>query len=127
MTITGMTEAQIQAGVDRIDNAHVQDMTRINMRGTRWRVKLTVDSTRDGCPFYRISPNPSGRKVHALCWHGFRSVMREWFRICPDVRLHTAMATYRGADDFEIQHDMTGNKNIGSQFAPMRARDACAC
>jgi len=125
MIITGMTEEQIRRGVDRIENALVQNIT--PMSQTRYRVKLTVDSTRDGCSFYRVSFRGDGRKIHALCWHGFRSVMRQWFKICPDARLQTAMATYRGSDEFELFHDATGNRNIGGGFTSMRARDACNC
>ena len=124
MIIGGMTEKQIREGVRLVDNAQVQSMGR---RGNQYRVKLTVDSTKDGERLYRLSPGGRGRKMHALCWHGFRAVMREWFRLCPDARIYTAMATYKGSDDFEMHHDITGNANIGSQFFPMKVRDACDC
>ena len=127
MTITGMTKEQIEAGVERIENACVQYMDSLNRGGTRWRVKLNVISTRDNAPLYRRSARGNGRKVHALCWHGFREVMREWFKDCPGARLVTGMATYDGSDEFELYHAHTGQKNIGSLMYPMRADNACDC
>jgi len=127
MILKGLTKEQIERGVAHVDNARIEYMSSLNRHGTRWRVKLNVQSTRNGCRYYRRSPASSGRKISALCWHGLRAVMREWLAINGDTVINTAMAKYRGADEFELFHDRTGEKNIGSQMCPVRARDACDC
>jgi len=66
-----------------------------------------------------------GRRVHAVCWHGFRDYFRAVYRLEPQAVFHTAIATWRGRDDFERRFEATGDVNIGSQMAPVRARDAC--
>jgi len=64
--------------------------------------------------------------VGAVCWHGHRDFMRAVFEREPDARIHTALADYHGAEDFERKYRDT-NKNIGSVMRPLRYGDACKC
>ena len=67
------------------------------------------------------------RKVNAVCWHGHRDFMREVFKINPDARIKSAVADYRGSDDFERTFPGTGHRNIDSQMYPTEMQDACVC
>lgn len=73
----------------------------------------------------RISPE--GRRIHAVCWHGFRDFFRALYEITPDAVAKTALATYAGSEGFEATFSATGNRNIGSQVFPLCIADACLC
>jgi hypothetical protein len=45
----------------------------------------------------------------------------------PDAVFRTAVATWRGREDFEKRFAGTGNLNIGPPIAPVRMADACRC
>lgn len=48
-------------------------------------------------------PNKDGKRPRipgAVCWHGHRDFMIELFNRYPDARLKSALADYRGRDDF---------------------------
>jgi hypothetical protein len=91
--------------------------------GKAVRFTLTVWNSRN--PGSRMSP--SGRRIAACCWHGHRDVMKAVFAINPDARIKTALADYRGLDDFDAKYEDTGRTNIGSQMEPMDIEDACNC
>jgi len=126
MIVRGLTENQIRDGVGDTPNAMVQYIDR---HGKGFRVKLSVNSTKDGERYYRTSASGfrPNHKVSALCWHGFRHVMRNWFLINSDTVIITGQARYNGSVHFELVHGATGDKNIGSRAYPMRYRDACNC
>jgi len=126
MIVRGLTDNQIRDGVLDTPNC---DLQYIDKHGSGFRVKLSVLSTKDGQRYYRTSASGfhPNRKVAALCWHGFRHVMRNWFLINADTVIITAQARYNGSVHFELIHDDTGNKNIGSQAYPIAFRDACNC
>lgn len=115
-----------------------------NKAGTRHRVKLYPNVTPD-------MRTPSGRRrrlhgesmraryqrrsasgfrdgiVNAVCWHGFRDYFRAVYRREPEAVFRTAYATYRGRQGFEATFPETGDRNIGSAFNPVLAREACYC
>jgi len=126
MIVRGLTDNQIRDGVADTPNCDIQY---IDKQGTGFRVKLSVLSTKDGERYYRTSTSglQKRHKISALCWHGFRHVMRNWFLINPETVIITGHARYNGSVHFELIHDKTGDKNIGSQAFPMRFRDACNC
>lgn len=102
-----------------------------NSRGIRVTGRLVPAGDN---PYQRVSSSPFGtnkdgtrRKVSAICWHGYRDFMREVFRLYPGARIQTAFADYRSAKDFRIEHEETGQRNIGSMMLPMGACDACTC
>lgn len=68
-----------------------------------------------------------GRKICACCWHGHRDVMVAIFGAHPDARLKTALADYRGQEDFENKFEDTGYVNVGTQCNPLRADHSCGC
>ena len=68
----------------------------------------------------------TGRRVHAVCWHGHRDFYRAIFEAAPDAVIITARARYNGADHFEQTYEQTDG-NIGSQAQPMYYSDACDC
>lgn len=68
-----------------------------------------------------------GRRVHAVCWHGFRDFFHAVYRREPGAIFRTAFATYRGKEGFEACYRETGHRNIGSKMAPVMAAEACRC
>jgi hypothetical protein len=118
------------------------DMTSLNSAGTRHRVKVNPGardgerfespSGRKGSPmskYQRISTSTfnGGRRVHAVCWHGFRDFFRAVYRREPGAVFKTAFDTWKGSEDFEARFAFSGHRNIGSQVAPMMAAEACVC
>ena len=67
------------------------------------------------------------RRVHAVCWHGFRDYFRAVYMRVPGAVFRTAMDTWKGSEDFEARFRASGHKNIGSQAAPVCAAEACRC
>lgn len=54
---------------------------------------------------YRRLNSRTGRTAPGrVCWHGTRDFLRAFFARVPDARVRTAMATYKGAADFERTH-----------------------
>ena len=119
------------------------DITEANARGDRWRVKLyplvpegaytkshyRKKGYRGDAPYQRVSVGygTAGRRVHAVCWHGFRDFFRACFAYKPDAVFRTALATWKGAADFEARFEETAYKNIGPAIAPVAIADACKC
>ena len=115
----------------------------LNKVGTRWRVKVLPlvpaeaytpsgrrrTGEKGNAPYQRTSPSyfNRGRRVHAVCWHGFRDFFRAVFRREPDAVFRTILATYRGSDDFETKYPETGYINFGPPIAPVTAAEVCAC
>jgi hypothetical protein len=69
----------------------------------------------------------AGRRVNAVCWHGFRDFFRAVYQIEPGAIFRTAVDTWRGSEDFEKRFAGTGHRNIGPQIAPAMMADACRC
>lgn len=69
----------------------------------------------------------SGRRTASACWHVHRDFMVALFDLAPNTRLKTALADYRGRDDFNAKFEGTGNRNAGSAMEPQELRTACDC
>ena len=70
----------------------------------------------------------SRKKVHAVCWHGYRDFLIELYNISGNnFRVVTAQATYNNKDDFYSKYPSTGQNNIGSMVDPLNYEDACNC
>lgn len=67
------------------------------------------------------------RRVHAVCWHGFRAFFRAVYRREPNAIFRTAAATYKGSEHFEAVHPATAYRNIGCAFQPVSMAEACRC
>lgn len=126
MKAWGVTIEEVQAAVRVASIAYEGNIVfkrEAEKYGKAVRFTLTVKNSkkRGG----RISPN--GRRVCAACWHLHRDVMKAVFAVNPDARIKTAMADYKGLDDFNATYPATGRVNIGSQMYPLYAKDACCC
>ncbi len=115
-------------------------VTTLNERGTRHRIKVNpgvrvaeyhespTTGRKSATPNYkyqRISMHE--RRVAAVCWHGFRDFFRAVYRRNPLAVFNTAMDKWNGAEDFEARFRASGHRNIGSQYMPMMAAEACEC
>src|SRR5262245_25247581 len=112
-------------------------------RGTRHRVKLfpivlitsrrpsgtRYPDERGDSKYQRTSAScfHDGRRVNAVCWHGFRDFFRAVYRREPEAVFYTAMATWRGSVHFEANFRDSGHRNIGSQMYPRAAAECCRC
>jgi len=120
----------VLAAISGVENVAVEYCKPLNAKGTRYRLKLTVQSSRGQYGKRSNSHHAGGqgfRRVHALCWHGFRDAFRAAFRVAPNTRFHTGLAKWNGSEDFEARFEDSGFTNIGSAFYPLYARQACAC
>lgn len=136
MTASNITEQQLEAAAAQ-SGVRIET-TPLNQAGTRWQLKVYPSIPADcytpggqrrkgerGNARWQSTKN--GRRVHAVCWHGFRAFFRAAFELKPDASFRTAMATYKGKEHFEAVHPETGYRNVGSAFYPMQAREACDC
>jgi len=78
--------------------------------GTGLRVRLAVDRTqpRDEnglLPWQKVGYR--NRRLPYVTWEGHREFMRLIFRDFPEARIKTALADYRGRDDFWTKHPET--------------------
>lgn len=106
-----ITEAAQRAGV----------AVSIERKGRGWSVKVDPSPTEPG-RYQRIGR--SGRRVHAVCWHGFRAFFKAAYALAPDATFRTILATYEGAGDFERRYRLTGTEQRGGG---VRACDQCSC
>ena len=83
-------------------------------------------------PYPRVSAGwgTQGRKVAAVCWHGYRDFMQELFYLYDDARItsnRNGYVSYDGIDEFNEKHEATGYTDIGPQISPMYMCEACVC
>lgn len=128
MEIQGVKREQIEKAVVAANvgygyegNIRIENLVPLNRLGTRWRIKLGVKDSRA----VGGRRSASGRRVAALCWHGFRDVLGCLFTIAPDAVVKTAMSTYRGEADFWASFPETYYSNAGSAFEPAFYGDLC--
>ena len=76
--------------------------------------------------YQRKSPH-SERAICAVCWHGFRDFFLHLYELAPRARCRTAYANYGDKEGFLNKYPQTAYRNIGSQFAPCMASEACWC
>jgi hypothetical protein len=89
---------------------------RLNLRptpkgtdGDRWRkVKVDQFSERE-------------RRAWALSWHGFYVFMAAVLELDPEAEFKTALAHWKGREDFHDRAPMTANTNWGSLYMPQYA------
>ena len=123
MQVSNTTEKALRDALTAIAPNGTADIESLNPKGSRFRVKLGVANSRE--KYGRRSH--SGRRVAALCWHGFRDYFIALFDESPDAVVRTAQATYKGRDGFEASFEATGCVNIGSMAQPMPYFEACDC
>ena len=97
----------------------------------RNHVIFTLRVLRSGAPGHRLgfsrTSKGNRRRLTAACWHAHRDLLALVFERFPCVKLVSAVATYRGRDDFESNHGFTGYNNIGSVMEPLYHHNACEC
>jgi hypothetical protein len=71
--------------------------------------------------------SPSGRKVNGICWHGHYAYLGRLMLEFPRATVKSAVATYRGLEDFRALARETGERVVGPMAQPMLAREACRC
>lgn len=62
----------------------------------------------------------SGRPLRSASWEAHRDFMRALFKINPDAKIKTALAYYKGSEDFEEKFPDTAYKQVGSMMCPMQ-------
>lgn len=114
-----------------------------SMSANRHRVKLYPDPSPDcytragrrktgpqGDARYQresVGFGTAGRRVNAVCWHGFRDYFRAVYEHCPEAIFRTSLATWKGSEHFEANFPASGHKNIGPLIAPVEYAGACRC
>lgn len=127
MKIWGLTEAQLEQCATEIGVKLYE--ARVEGRAIRCRILPTGEKIEGDYKYQRTSASGwhADRRVHAVCWHGYRDFMLAVFEVNPDARIKTMMADYRGKDDFLSKYEETGYRNVGSMMYPMQAREVCNC
>ena len=85
------------------------------------KVRFTLDVASSFAPGARTSA--SGRHMPKASWQAHRDVISAIFDADPEAVLQTALATYKGRDDFLARFEATGDTNCGSQMHPVAIRD----
>jgi hypothetical protein len=118
----------------RIFNDNPWNQGGIVKDGRAWNFRLGLKSDVPkrgdaGYKYQRTSQSAfnEGRKVAAVCWHGHRDFMRAVFALDPNARFKTAIADWKGSEDFERRFAQTAFNNVGSMMYPMFAKDVCTC
>lgn len=104
-----------------------------------YSVKLTPMPTPDQ-PHHnywqRVSASPfhRGRRVHAVCFHGYTAYMRRLFELAPQVRVETKVPfgplqriKFETLAQLDALADDIGDLDIGPPISPIAYRDACSC
>ena len=101
------------------------DLRPLNKAETRWQCKVNPPINGDPNPYPRVSWQ--GRRVHAVCWHGFRDFFRECYKFAPDATFRTGLDTWKNSDDFEARYRESGTRAGGPPINPLRHCDLCTC
>jgi len=141
MTATGITRAQLKQAAFLVGVE--AEVTELSGSGLRHRVKLNPSvpaecytkggsrkkGERGDAPYQRESAGygTAGRRVHAVCWHGFRDFFRACFQLAPEARFKTAVDHWKGSADFEARYRQSGHRNCGPAIAPVYLAEACRC
>lgn len=125
-TRDAVEKAANSVGID----VDTRDISASRGGGRTLNVKVNLPHGPDGAHndrerYRRVSHH--GRRVNAVCWHGFRDFFRTLFEYSPNAVIKTALATYDGPEGFEAVYPTTAEQNIGSRFEPLAIADACTC
>ncbi len=99
---------------------------RVNGRSIRFTLRVS-DSKRSGAHHSAPTPWSDGRRTVSACWHATRDVLEAIFQEFPEARVKSAMADYRGQEDFSRKFPDTYHVNVGSQVAPAKYGSLCEC
>ena len=116
--IWGLTEGEIRAAAKEARVSLWNDWAGygVEVRGKALTCRLCVDTTQERdenglLPFQKVGrPHPvsrRGRRLPYVTWEGHREFMRVVFRDHPEARIKSAVADYRGRDEFWAKHPST--------------------
>lgn len=124
MRIRGITPEQLQqavaeANVEYKGNLRIADDRTFGTKTPGVQFVLRVCNSRA----YGARLSGSGRHTPSASWEAHRDVFRAVFRRNPNAVIQTAVATYRGSDDFEATFPATANYPTGSRMFPTTIRE----
>lgn len=83
-------------------------------------------SLRPGPDTVQRTANPlTGRRINAVCWHGFRDFYRALFSLTPNAGIRSMLASWDGVEDFESSYRQTGHRQVGPRIYPYSIVDKC--
>ncbi len=94
---------------------------RVNGRSIRFTLRVS-DSKQPGA-----HQSFTGRRTVSACWHATRDVLSAIFYLNLDARAKSAMADYRGQEDFVNKFPDTYYTNAGSLVMPTPYGCLCEC
>lgn len=153
MNVKGVTYAQISEAAEEVGVRiyNYQDKGKQKMIDNRlqWLLECTftlktgdpriwlAPLNRDGkapkmlARFRRFSERTGHTIPGAVCWHGHRDFLRALFHLAPNATVKTAVAVYRGADNFEATYRATASSPSSWQSASwsqtVSTDNACSC
>lgn len=125
MKVTNTTRAAIEQAIEQTGHITTYNFQNVGTKGTAFR--FTLRPLAKDRYFGRQSyPSMVGRerKVHAVCWHGYKEFLTHLFELSPDAVVTTALATYRGREDFLAKFPDTANHSVNS-FLGITVTDGC--
>lgn len=117
MQFRGFTLAQINEAAALAAIGYPQAGLRFDFTSQRGRAingVLRVKNSRA----YGARMSASGRRTCAASWEAHRDFMRALFAANPAGRITSALADYKGAEDFERKFVATYSHQVGSQVCP---------
>jgi len=121
MQITGISFDQFRTIVAAYDGILVNDYRILSPN--RFRVSLRARSSYEP----RARRSWSGRRGSYVCWHTYRDIFSDVYRLNANARIATGLAVYRSEKNFLDTYPATADKNIGSAFQPAYMPDLCDC
>lgn len=127
MKLKGITFAQLCEIVVNVSDMHyggnlkLHNDSRPRGGNIMWRLS-TYSSSGPGA---RRTAN--NRRSCNACWHAHRDVMQAIFEIAPNARITSALATYKGIDEFNAKYMSTSSHNVGSAYQPAHFGNLCDC
>jgi hypothetical protein len=120
-----MTHGQLQDAALKVGVR--LDMNVLSATGLRHRVKVNRGADKDAYRRTSASYFNRGRRVNAVCWHGFRDFFRACFELAPNAVFKTSLDTWKGQADFEARYQASGFKVAGPPVAPVTVQEVCLC
>jgi len=81
-------------------------------------VRFTLKALNSRGEYARLSP--SGRRTTSANFEAHFRVMADVFRAFPNVTIRSALATFKGYEDFLERWPSVGARNVGAPVAPVR-------
>lgn len=122
MQFRGFTLADINAAAEQAATIYPDAGLYFKFTSQRGRTisgVLRVSNSRA----YGARRSASGRRMCAASWEAHRDFMRALFLVNPAGRITSALADYRGAEDFERKFTATYSHQAGSQMQPVAFGD----